>query len=193
MFDTMICKYPLPMPDDLKGYIGSDNFQTKDLDLALSSYIIDENGQLFIERHEGEWIEANKDSKSIFEKMGHFKTNKRWLEQLDITTTVAFYDYQQSDNTDYDYTIEYEAVFIGGKISSVKLINFEANENAQRKINDAEYDKKNEEQYKFSKTRRYKYLIKPYNRTISYIFRKAIKGCSSLCYILYKIEVFIKI
>jgi hypothetical protein len=189
----MTCKYPLPMPDDLKGYIGSDDFQTKDLDLGLSSYIIDENGQLFIERYEGEWTEGNKDSKSIMEKMGHFKTTKTWLEQLNITTTVAFYNYQQSDKTDYDYTIEYEAVFIGGKISSVKLINFEANENAQRKINDAEYNKKNKEQYKFSKTRRYKYLIKPYNRTISYIFRKAIKGCSSLCYILYKIEVFIKI
>ena len=193
MFDTMICKYSLPMPDDLKGYIGSDNFQTKDLDLALSLYIIDENGQLFVERHEGEWIEGNKDSKSIFEKMGHFKTTKRWLEQLNITTTVAFYDYQQSDNTDYDYMIEYEAVFIGGKISSVKLINFEANENAKRKISDAEYDRKNKEDYEFRQTWQYKYFVKPYNKTISYIFRKTIRGCSSLCYILYKIENKIKI
>ena len=181
------------MPDDLKGYIGSDNFQTKDLDLALSLYTIDENGQLFIERHEGEWIEGNKDSKSIFEKMGHFKTTKRWLEQLNITTTVAFYDYQQSDNTDYDYMIEYEAVFIGGKISSVKLINFEANENAKRKISDAEYDRKNKEDYEFRQTWQYNYFVKPYNKTISYIFRKTIRGCSSLCYILYKIENKIKI
>ena len=193
MFDTMICKYPLPMPDDLKGYIGSDNFQTKDLDLALSLYTIDENGQLFIERHEGEWIEGNKDSKSIFEKMGHFKTTKRWLEQLNITTTVAFYDYQQSDNTDYDYMIEYEAVFIGGKISSVKLINFEANGNAKRKISDAENDRKNKEDYEFRQTWQYNYFVKPYNKTISYIFRKTIRGCSSLCYILYKIENKIKI
>ena len=193
MFDTMICKYSLPMPDDLKGYIGSDNFQTKDLDLALSLYIIDENGQLFVERHEGEWIEGNKDSKSIFEKMGHFKTTKRWLEQLNITTTVAFYDYQQSDDTDYDYMIEYEAVFIGGKISSVKLINFEANENAKRKISDAEYDRKNKEDYEFRQTWQYKYFVKPYNKTISYVFRKTIRGCSSLCYILYKIENKIKI
>ena len=176
------------MPDDLKGYIGSDNFQTKDLDLALSLYIIDENGQLFIERHEGEWIEGNKDSKSIFEKMGHFKTTKRWLEQLNVTTTVAFYDYQQSDNTDYDYMIEYEAVFIGGKISSVKLINFEADENAKRKISDAEYDRKNKEDYEFRQTWQYKYFVKPYNRSVSYIFFKTIKGLSFLSTTLYKIE-----
>ena len=50
MYDTVICKYPLPMPDDPKGYAGSDDFQTKDLDLALATYIIDENGQLFIHR-----------------------------------------------------------------------------------------------------------------------------------------------
>ena len=193
MFDTMICKYPLPMPDDLKGYIGSDNFQTKDLDLALSLYTIDENGQLFIERHEGEWIEGNKDSKSIIEKMGHFKTTKRWLEQLNITTTVAFYDYQQSDNTDYDYMIEYEAVFIGGKISSVKLTNFEADENAKRKILDVEFAKKNKQDYEFRQTWQYNYFVKPYNKTISYIFRKTIRGCSSLSYILYKIENKIKI
>ena len=125
--------------------------------------------------------------------MGHFKTTKRWLEQLNITTTVAFYDYQQSDNTDYDYMIEYEAVFIGGKISSVKLINFEANENAKRKISDAENDRKNKEDYEFRQTWQYNYFIKPYNKTISYIFRKTIRGCSSLCYILYKIENKIKI
>lgn len=181
------------MPGDLKGYTSSDNFQTKDLDLALASYTIDENGQLSIERSEGEWTEGNKDSESIFEKMGHFKTTKRWLEQLNVTTTVAFYDYQQSDNTDYDYMIEYEAVFIGGKISSVKLINFEADENAKRKISDAEYNRKNKEEYQFRQTWQYNYFIKPYNKTISYIFRKTIRVCSSLPYILYKIENKIKI
>ena len=89
--------------------------------------------------------------------------------------------------------IEYEAVFIGGKISSVKLINFEADENAKRKISDAEYDRKNKEDYEFRQTWQYKYFVKPYNKTISYIFRKTIRGCSSLCYILYKIENKIKI
>ena len=188
MYDTMICKYPLPMPDDLKGYIGSDDFQTKDFDLGLSSYIIDENGQLFIERYEGEWTEGNKDSKSIIARMGHFKTTKKWLEQLNTTATVVFYDYQQSDKTDYDYMIEYEAVFISGKMSLVKLIKFETYDNAERKKKDIEFNKKLKEHHEFIKTWQYKYFVKPYNRSISYVFFKTTKALSFLSSVLYKIE-----
>ena len=193
MYDTIICEYPLPMPDDPKGYTGSHDFQTKDLDLALSSYDIDENGQLFIHRYEGEWIEGNKNSESLFERMSHFKTTKRWLEELNITTTIVFYDYQHSQNTDYDYFIEYEAVFIDGKMTSIKLIKFEAKDNAERKKRDIEFDKKLEKHHEFIKTWKYKYFVKPYNRTISYIFRKSSKAFYNLSYILNRIEVKIKL
>ena len=193
MYDTIICECWLPMPDEPKGYTGSHNFQTKDLDLALALYIIDENGQLSIERREGEWVEGNKNSTSLLEKLGYFKTTKKWLEQLNSTITIVFYDYQQSDNTDHDYFIEYEAVFVDGKASSIKIINFEAKDNAQRKINDAEFDRKNREQYEFRKTWKYKYLVKPYNRTISFVFRKISKAAYNLSYILNRIEHKIKI
>lgn len=172
MYDTIICKYPLPMPVDPKGYAGSDNFQTKDLDLALSSYDIDENGQLFIHRYEGEWIEGDKDSKSLFGRMGHFQTTKKWLEKLNTTTTIVFYDYIHSRNTDYDYFIEYEAVFFDGKITSVKLIKFEANNNAERKKKDIEFNEQMKKHHEFTKTWKYKYFVKPYNSIISYSFRK---------------------
>ena len=193
MYDTIICEYPLPMPDDPKGYTGSHDFQTKDLDLALSSYDIDENGQLFIHRYEGEWIEGNKNSESLFERMSHFKTTKRWLEELNITTTIVFYDYQHSQNTDYDYFIEYEAVFIDGKMTSIKLIKFEAKDNAERKKMDIEFDGKLKRHHEFINTWKYKYFVKPYNRTISYIFRKSSKAFYNLSYILNRIEVKIKL
>ena len=48
MFDTILCKVSLPMPDDPKGYSGSSSFQTKDFDCALDNYIIDENNNLLI-------------------------------------------------------------------------------------------------------------------------------------------------
>lgn len=193
MYDSIVCKYPLPMPDDPKGYSGSDDFQTKDLDLSLSTYTIDENGQLFIHRFEGEWEPGNKDSDSFIGKIGYFKTTKKWLEQLNSTITVVFYDYQQSNNTDYDYFIEYEAVFVNGKITSVKLIAFEAKNNAERKIKDAEFNEKLKKHHEFIKTWRYKYFVKPYNKTISFIFRKTSKAFYNLSYTLNRIEVKIKL
>ena len=175
MYDTIICKYPLPMPDDPKGYVGSHDFQTKDLDLALSLYDIDENGQLFIHQYEGEWTEGNEDSESIIGRMGYFKTTKKWLEQLNTTTTIIFYDYQHSKNTDHDYFIEYEAVFVNGKMTSIKLIKFEANDNAERKKRDIEFDEQLKKHHQFIKTRKYKYFVSPYNKSIKFIFRKISK------------------
>ena len=193
MYDTIICEYPLPMPDDPKGYTGSDDFQTKDFDQSLSTYTIDENGQLFIHRYEGEWEPGNKDSDSFIGKLGYFKTTKTWQEQLNTTTTIVFYDYIHSENTDYDYLIEYEAVFVVGKITSVKLTEFTATHNAERKKKDEEYDIRLQEHRKFAKTRRYKYFVRPYNQTISFIFRQLGKISYKLPYLLNRIERKIKI
>jgi hypothetical protein len=193
MYDNIICKYPLPMPDDPKGYTGSYDFQTKDLDLILGLYVIDKNGQLSIQRKDGEWVQGNKKSDSLIGTLGYFKTTKEWLEELNTTTTTVFYDYQHSQNTDYDYFIEYEAIFVNGKLTSIKLIKFEAKDNSERKRKDIEFDKKLEEHRKFINTWKYKYFAKPYNRIISFVFRKTNKISQNLSRILYKIENKIKI
>ena len=171
MYDTIICAYSLPMPNDPKGYSGSKDFQTKDLDSALDLYEIDKNGQLFLQRSEGEWIEGDKNATGFVAKMGYFKTTKRWKEELTLTATINFYDYQHSSDTDYDYFIEYKAVFIDGKISSVDIIDFEARDNAERKKKDLEFDKKLKDWYEFTKTRRYKYILRPYASFVKFLFR----------------------
>ena len=171
MYDTIICAYSLPMPNDPKGYSGSKDFQTKDLDSALDWYEIDKNGQLFVRRSEGEWIEGDKNATSFAAKMGHFKIAKEWIEKLNHTITINFYDYQHSSNTNYDYFIEYKAVFIDGKISSVEIVDFEARDNAERKKKDLEFDKKLKDWYEFTKTRRYKYILRPYTSLVRFVFR----------------------
>ena len=188
MYNSVDCHYPLPMPEDPKGYTGSHGFQTKDFECALDVYIIDKDGQLLIERRDTEWIEGDPNGEGFLSKIGHLKTIKTWLEPLTNTCTIQFYDFIDSNKTDYDYFITYEAVFINGKMSSVKIINFEANENAKRKIRDAEFAKKNKENYQFRQTWKYKYFVKPYNRSVSFIFFKTIKGLSFLSTTLYKIE-----
>lgn len=180
LYNSVDCHYPLPMPEDPKGYTGSHGFQTKDFECALDVYIIDKDGQLLIERRDSEWIEGDPNGKSFLDKMGHVKTIKTWLEPLTNTCSIQFYDFIDCNKTDYDYFIAYEAVFINGKMSSVKIINFEANDNAERKIRDAEFAKKNKENYQFRQTWQYKYFVKPYNKTIRYIFSTLIKFLSNI-------------
>lgn len=190
MYDTIICEYPLPVPSDPKGYCGSKDFQTKDLDSALDLYEIDKNGQLFLQRSEGEWVEGDKNATTFSGKMGYFKTTKRWKEELALTATINFYDYQHSQNTNYDYFIEYKAVFIDGKISSVEIFNFESRDNAERKKRDFEFNKKLNDWYEFTKTRRYKYLLRPYSSCVKFVFRKISNALKFLQSNLYKVEKF---
>ena len=180
MFDTVICKYPLPMPSDPKGYSGSEDFQTKHLDCGLDTYEIAANGQLSVHKREGKLIEPNKEAKGLFDKIGRYEITKTWVEPVYDTLTMEMYDYEQSDKSEYDYFIQYEAVFIDGIVDEIKLIGFEATDNAERKKKDEEFDKKLKEWYEFTKTRKYKYFVNPYNKSIKFIFRKISKILSFL-------------
>ena len=180
MFDTIICKYPLPMPSDPKGYSGSEDFQTKHLDCGLDTYEIAANGQLSVHKREGKYIEGDKEAKGLFDKIGRYEITKTWVEPVYDTLTMEMYDYEQSDKSEYDYFIQYEVVFIDGIVDEIKLIVFEATDNAERKKKDKEFDKKLKEWYEFTKTRKYKYFVNPYNKSIKFIFRKISKILSFL-------------
>jgi len=130
MYDSIECKCFLPMPDEPKGYTGSHGFQTKDFDCALDIC------------RETEWVEGDPNAKGFLDKVGHIKTKKTWLESVNKTCTVQFYDFFSSNNTDYDYWIVYDAVFIDGKMKDIKLTTFEATPNSERKKKDIEFYKK---------------------------------------------------
>ena len=68
MFDDIVCKYPLPFPEDTKGYI-PNGFQTKDLDCGLDSYEIREDGTLWLRCAEYEYTDGNPNAKSLIEKL----------------------------------------------------------------------------------------------------------------------------
>ena len=193
MYNSVDCQYPLPMPDDPKGYTGSFGFQTKDFECALDIYIIDKDGQLLLEQRETEWVEGNPSGKNFLEKSGYAKTVKTWLEPLNNTCTVQFYDYFSSNNTDYDYWIVYDAVFINGKVTDIKLTTFEATANSERKKKDIEFQNKLREWDEFRKTRRYKYLLSPYNKILKFIFDKLHKVLSFLSSRVWRVHNFLSI
>jgi hypothetical protein len=193
MYDSIDCQYTLPMPEDPKGYTGSYGFQTKDFECALDIYIIDKDGQLSVERRETEWIEGDPNGKTFLEKTGYGKTVKTWLEPLNNTCTIQFYDYRHSNNTDYDYWIQYVATFVGGKLTDIKLLNFEATSNTERKKSDKEFFLRLEERRDFIQTWRYKYIYGPYNTVVRAVVRGSTKCLTKLNSLIQKLESKIKI
>jgi len=90
------------------------------------------------------------------------------------------YDYRESSESGYDYFVQYQVIFIDGIVDEIKLTTFEATDNSARKIKDEEFKKKMKAWYDFTKTRKYKYFVGPYNKSIKFIFRKISKILSFL-------------
>lgn len=176
MFDTIVCKYSLPMPDDLKGYTGSPTFQTKDFGTALDHYTIQEDGSLWVEERKTEYVPGNPNAKSFLDRMGHMKTLESWLEPHKITQTVQMYDYQQNKDGDYDYSIEYQVTFVDGIVTNIKLVDFEAIDNKERKRLDKEHFEQMRMRMQFEQKFYYKYFLKYYNKSLSFV-----------CYYIYKV------
>jgi len=188
MYDTLICKYPLPMPEDPKGYAGSKDFQSKDLDCALSYYEIREDGSIWEEERETEYVPGNDKGKNFWDKIGHLKTLKTWFEPRNINDIINIYDYQQNNDGNYDYNIEYNIKFENGKIVDIKLVNFEAIDNTQRKKTQEENEKTWRNWIEYKKKYRYKYVVRPYLYIGRKTFYYAHKVLEKMNIFLYKLQ-----
>lgn len=174
MYDDIVCKFPLPLPEDTKGYT-PQGFQTKDFDCALDLYEIREDGTLWVKRSENEFIEGDPNAKTIFGRMGHVKEIKSWWENVKITQTIRMYNYHHTDDGDYDYSIEFSVTFIDGVINKLELVSFEAIDNKDRKESSRLFSEKMKLRWQFEDTLRYRMIYKPYNLLIRFVFQYVCK------------------
>jgi len=172
------------MPDDPKGYSGRKSFQTKDFDCALCTYEIGLNGQLYLHRREG-LFEGKQDG---FLNLGEYVVTKRWVEPLTTTCEIAMYDYIHSNDTEFDYHIEYDISFLNGILVEVKLLEFEARPNATRKERHEKLKVEMKERYDFVQTWRYKYIYRPYNTMTRKVLRGASKCLENLSRLINELE-----
>jgi len=186
MYDNIVCKYPLPLPEDTKGYI-LESFQTKDLDCALDCYEIRDDGTLWLRECEREHIDGDPNGKTFSEKFGIIKEIKHWWTHVKTTRTISMYDYHHSDGA-YDYFINFEVVFIDGVIDKIKLIEFDAMDNTERKKLHVRHIEELKKQKEFESTMFYKLIIKPYNKTIRFVTRHMSKFATFLLTFSYQIE-----
>lgn len=187
MYDTVICKYKLPMPEDPKGYSGSSDFQTKDLSCSLGEYTIEEDGRLLYRKSHYVREEGNPKAKSILDRIGRMREESFEMIHEKTTDLICIYDYQQTKG-DYDYFIEYGILFRNGVIDEIKISSFEANENADRKKRDEEFTKEMEEYHAFRKTLKYKLFYGPRARFFNFVFRKLQRACSLFSIFLSSLE-----
>lgn len=175
MFDTIQFQYKLPLPESLGeltvSEIQSGSFQTKSLYSALSFYKVDESGQLFRERFEGNWEPGDPKSKSVMSRIGCFKHTKEWFEPENYTGTINFYELYQLDKNKSDYWYEADATFINGKVSGIKLKEYKIEDNAARKLRNAEFAAEMKADYEWRSKWYIKYTYVPYSKFIRWVFR----------------------
>ena len=192
MFDDIVCKYPLPLPEDPKGYC-NNKYQTKDFDNAMDLYEIREDGTLWLRCAEYEYIDGDPNAKSLIGKLSICKEIKVWWQRIyPISNTVKLYAYDCDTNDKYDYWIEYNLIFIDGKVTEAKLIEFTATDNSERKEQhrkDVEYWTKRRN---FEKTKFYILFGKPYNKTVKIICNKIHTVSYWISYKIWELEKFLK-
>jgi hypothetical protein len=193
MFDTIICKYPLPLPTDAMGYVSSESFQTKDLENSLSVYEIREDGTLWEQKHETEWIDGDTNSKNWLDKIGHSESIRSWWDQVSFTNTIHLYDYQNNDDVEYDYCIEYKIVFVNGAVNEITISQFEARPNAARKIRDLKFVEKIKQTRDFRESKRYRYFYKYYNYVIHFVLGGLVNLFGCLKNNIFKLEMWLKL
>ena len=187
MYDNIVCKYPLPLPEDTKGYI-LESFQTKDLDCGLDCYEIRDDGTLWLRECEREHIDGDPNGKTFSEKFGIIKEIKHWWTHVKTTTTIRMYDYNNYNDGPYDYWVEFEVIFIDGVIDKIKLIKFNVVDNTERKEDSKRHIEELKKNKQFESTNLYKLVIKPYNKIILFVTRQLSKFATLLLSVCYKIE-----
>lgn len=161
MFDDIYCKYPLPLPEDTKGYVPL-GFQTKDLENALNRYEIRDDGTLWLYESEYECSDVEHDGWPIV-----VEKNARWTF-INLTQKVTMYDYQHADGP-YDYHVEFDVVFVDGVINKLNMTRFETMDNTERKENNRKFIEDLKLRKQFESTLRYKFIYSKWNKIVYFV------------------------
>jgi hypothetical protein len=112
LFDTITCKYPLPLPQ----FQGAD-FQTKDLECQMDCYEIREDGTLWMQKYEIE-DRSDPNAEGIARLCGMLsRVNLRW-EPTKYTGSVDFYEWLNPG------WVEFCAIFIDGKLTHIQTTEY---------------------------------------------------------------------
>ena len=144
MFSYIKCKKELPLTDELKGLTvkwEEAQFQTKDLDNCLETYIISEDGELLEEVIEYEYTYYSKEEKKQkdhkpWNMVKDQKIVKQETKKVDFHSKITFYETLDFSDKESVW-VDFDAYFVYGKLDKLELVKVEKYEN--RKIKMDEY------------------------------------------------------
>ena len=131
LFDTVICDYPLPLPDftdeEFEDINSSDKgvssfqeveWQTKDMGNMLDVYSIEDDGQIYLRATQ--WYE-NEDA--VTPQEGD-------LEKYEKTAEINFY--QMFMGKEWDHWLEFKATVWKGELKELDLVEYRKEDNSDR-------------------------------------------------------------
>lgn len=186
MYDDIVCKYPLPLPEDTKGFHPC-GFQTKDFENALDCYEIREDGTLWLRECVREYTEGDPKGKTWSEKFGIVKETKVWWTPVKLTTTINMYTYQHGEGQ-YDYWVEFVIEFVDGVLNKINLVKFETTDNSDRKESNRQHMEQLKKRKQFESTMFYRFIGKPYNKTLNSFIKQVNNFATFLLAVCWKIE-----
>lgn len=134
MFDSIQCNYPLPLPLEIIDILSDpydQEFQTKDLENLLDTYILNENGELLWVKKEYKWV----DDEDAFLK-GYMEKIKEEIIPSNFHGILNFYCYEtvyesgqtvsfNKEEKAKDISIDYLAKFTDGKLDFIEVLSYE--------------------------------------------------------------------
>ena len=190
MFSYIKCKRELPLTDELKGLTvkwDDVQYQTKDLDNCLETYIISEDGELLEEVIEYEYTyytEEEKKQKDYkpWNIVKDQKIVKQETKKVNFHGKITFYETLDLNDQESIW-VDFDAYFVYGKLDKLELAKAEKYEN--RKIKMDEYWKTHE-----SKQNSFSYKLRKYSGWF-WLWKKVEKICYSISKFFDKIRYFI--
>lgn len=177
MFDTIAWADSVPTSPEMDelGLNKRDwEFQTKDFDSALDLYSV-QDGRLYIQKYrKNEWVDGDPEAADWQDKFGYLQREEPYWEFVPKTDTVIMYDYRQNVQQQWDCSIDYEAIFVDGVVSSIKLVKFEKRSNVDRLL----IDKHWQERYEYENSlwrNRFFFHTRPYRLFARYARRALYK------------------
>ena len=192
MFDYIQCKYPLP-DVDLSGTTLNQkdlaaDCQTKDLENILRCYTIEEDGRIsYIQYKNSKWIEGDPKAKNPMDRFGYMDQTDPETCYLSGNHVIEFGNFLTDNRGDFDYSWDWEATVLDGKVQTIRLVKLEKLCNKQRKQTDLAWEAQTKKTKEFQKTFYYKYFYKYIIKYKHWLRYKIITWLQKLITLLYKI------
>ena len=202
MFDTIEIHRKLPWAvvdgveakdiKDLKKLVNWKEipFQTKSMDSCMEHYKIAVNGKLYVQRANYKEVEKRRSLKPLQTFPFLEIDGEPWFEgAARVPTSIVFYESVALEP--FDYWVEFEGIFLCGKLEKIKLVAVEKTSSEPRIANELRFKEELERGNKMRQRPWYRIYNAVWGVPLSGVFKLGRSSISTLSRFLVKMEKFL--